>query len=128
MAVVNSFIFLREQQAQFPDEPALKRPADYTLTHFREEIVRQICGFPEYDHPPLHTTAKPARSPPDHGPYVTEHIPTVSEDRQMCVVCWRREKNSKVNTYCKAPQCKRHMHITRDKNFFEVFHSEGYDH
>lgn len=129
MAVVNSFILFREQQAQFPDKPALKRPADYTLTHFQEEIVRQICGFPEYDQPPLHTTAKPARPPPDHGPYVTDHIPTVSEDRLMCIVCWKREeKNFKVNTYGKVPQCKCHMHITREKNCFEDFHSEGYDH
>ena len=84
-----------EQQAQFPDDPALNRPADYTLTHFREEIVRQICGFPEYDHPLLYTTAKPAHPSPDNGPYVTEHIPAVSEDRLICMVCWKREKNSK---------------------------------
>lgn len=45
MAVVNSFILFSEQQAQLPDEPAFKRPADYTLTHFREEIIGQICGF-----------------------------------------------------------------------------------
>ena len=38
------------------------------------------------------------------------------------------EKKFKVNSYCKALQCKRHMHITRDKNCFKVFHSEGYDH
>ncbi|KAL9952183.1 hypothetical protein ACROYT_G039398 [Oculina patagonica] len=129
MAVVNSFILFKEHQAQFPDEPALKRTADYSLTHFREEIVRQLCGFPEYDHPPLHATAKPARPPPDHGLYVTEHIPAFAEERKMCVVCWKREKkNFKVHTCCKAPQCKRHMHITREKNCFEVFHSKDFDH
>ena len=84
VAVGNSF---KEHQAQFPDEPALKRTADYTLTHFREEIVTDLCGFPEYDHPPVHATAKPAHPPPDNGPYVTEHIPVVGEERKTCVVC-----------------------------------------
>lgn len=41
IAVVNSFILFREHQAQFPDEPGLKCTADYSLTQFREEIVRQ---------------------------------------------------------------------------------------
>ena len=84
MAVVNSFILFKEHQAQFPDEPALKRTADYPLTHFREEIVRHLCGFPEYDQPPVHDTAKPPRPPPEYGPFLTEHIPIVGEERKMC--------------------------------------------
>ena len=128
IAVVNSFILFKEHQAQFPDESALKRPAGYSLTSYRDEIVRQLCGFPEYDHPPVHATAKPARPPPDLGLYVTEHMPAFSEERKMCVVCWKREKkNLRVNTYCKAPQCNRYMHIaTNDKNCFELFHSLDY--
>ena len=67
MAVVNSFILFQEHQAQFP-EPALKRRADYSLTHFREEIVRQQCDFPDYDHLLVHVSAKPPPPPPsDHG-------------------------------------------------------------
>ena len=129
MAVVNSFTLFKEHQAQFPDELALKRLADYSLTHFREEIVRQLCGFPEYDHPPVHATAKPAPPPPDHGPFVTERIPIVGEERKACVVCWKREKTCyKVTTYCSAPQCNHHMHITSGKNCFQLFHSVDYDH
>ena len=128
-AVVNSFIIFKEHQAQSRDEPALKPSADYSLTHFREEIVRQLCGFPEYDHPPVYATAKPAPPPPDHGPFVTEHIPIVSEERKTCVVCWKREKIcSKVKTYCSAPQCNRHIHLTSEKNCFQLFHSVDYDH
>lgn len=128
IVVANSFILFKEQQVQFPDEPALKRTADYSLAHFREEIVRQLCDFPEYDHPPVHTTARPACPPPDHGPFLTEHIPMVSEERKMCVVCWKREKKCcKVQTFCSAPQCRRHMYITSEKNCFQLFHSEDYD-
>ena len=60
--------------------------------------------------------------------FVTEHIPCFSEKRKTCVVCWQKEKKQyKVNTYCKAPQCNRYMHIsTSDKNCFEVYHSPDY--
>ena len=102
--------------------------ANYSLTHFREEIVRQLCGFAEYDHPPVQVTVKQARPPPDKGPFVTEHIPVVSEERKMCVVCYKLEKKDcKVKTKCSAPQCNRHMHITAEKNCFRLFHSEDYD-
>ena len=103
MAVVNSFILFKEHQAQFSDEPALKRTADYSLTDFREEIVRQLCGFAEYDHPLVHVSAKPAPPPSDHGPFLTEHIPIVGDERRMCVVCWKTKRiYSKVQTYCSA--------------------------
>ncbi|XP_015752943.1 PREDICTED: piggyBac transposable element-derived protein 4-like [Acropora digitifera] len=128
IAVANSFILFREHQTQSTDEPGLKCTADYSLTHFREEIVRQLCDFPDYDHPPVHATTKPARPPPDHGPFVPEHIPIVGEERKMCVVCYKREKKSyKVRTYCSAPQCNCHMHMTSEKNCFKLFHSVEYD-
>ena len=53
IAVVNSFILFREHQVEFPDVEELRRTAEYSLVHFREEIVRQLCGFPEYSDPPL---------------------------------------------------------------------------
>ena len=49
IAVVNSFILFKEHQAKFPDNEALHRSADYSLAQFREELVRQLCDFPEYD-------------------------------------------------------------------------------
>ena len=65
LEVVNSFILFSEHKAQFPDEPGLNSTADYSLTHFREEIVQQLCDFPEYDHRPVHATKKPACPHPD---------------------------------------------------------------
>ena len=130
MAVVNSFILFKEYQAKFSHEqPALERTADYSLINYREEIVRQLCDFPEFDHPPVHATTKPVPHPPDHGRFVTEHIPIVGEERKMCVVFWKREKTVyKVRTYCSTPQCNHHMHLTSEKNCFQLFHSVGYDH
>ena len=90
MAVVNSYILFREHQAQFPDDLALHCSKDYSLVHFREDIVRELCGFPEYDQPPLHATAKPAKPVPDLGKYWTEHVPIVSPDRKSCVVCLQK--------------------------------------
>ncbi|XP_015754181.1 PREDICTED: piggyBac transposable element-derived protein 4-like [Acropora digitifera] len=37
IAVVNSYILFQEHRTNSPDEPALKRPASYSLTNFREE-------------------------------------------------------------------------------------------
>ena len=116
IAVVNSFTLFREHQGQFPDEPGLRRTAENSLTHFREEIVQQLCDFPEYDHQPVHATAKPACPPPDYGPFVTENIPIVGEERKMCVVCWEREKVAyNIRIYFSASRCNRHMHLTGEK-------------
>ena len=61
MAVINGFILFKEHQAQFPDNEALKRPSQYSLCDFWEEIVRQLCGLPDYGSPPENTMVK---SPP----------------------------------------------------------------
>ena len=39
IAVVNSYILFQEHRTNSSDEPALKRPAAYSLTNFREEVV-----------------------------------------------------------------------------------------
>ena len=127
MTIVNSFILFQEHRRNFPDEPALKRASDYSLYNFRAELVRQLCGLPEYDHPPVACNSKPALPPPDHGPFVTEHIPVLGLERKTCVVCWKRHKKQfKVQSYCSAPQCNRYMHITSDKDCFKFFHSPDY--
>ena len=123
IAIVNSYI-----RANSPDEPALKRPASYSLTNFREEVVNGLCGFAEYGPPPPGHVASNL-APPSSEPlqFVTEHIPCFSEEKRTCVVCWQKEKKQyKVKTYCKAPQCNRYMHITNEKNCFEEYHSQGY--
>ena len=125
IAVVNSFILFKEHKAQSNNE-ALHRPVSYSLTHFREEIVRQLCGFPEYDVPPTNATVKPA--PPNPGQFETVHVPVFSTARRRCVVCYRRDQSDcKVSSYCSAPQCEgKYMHVTTEKNCFREFHTKEY--
>jgi len=52
IAVVNSFILFKEHQVKNPDNEALHRTRDYSLSSFREEIVCQLCNLPDYDEPP----------------------------------------------------------------------------
>lgn len=52
-----------------------KRQACFSLTHFREEIVRQLFDFPEYDHPHVQTTAEPAPPPLNNGPSLIPIFP-----------------------------------------------------
>lgn len=125
IAVVNSFILFREHQAQFPDVVELQRTADYSLAHFREEIVRQICGFEEYEDPPVYSSAKQAAP----GEFDTVHMPVFSDDvRRNCVVCYKREgRQLRVSSYCSAPQCEGNfMHVTKEQNCFKEFHSREY--
>lgn len=125
IAVVNSFILFREHQSKNPDDEALRRPGEYTLGSFREEIVRQLCGFEEYEQAPSSTQLKP--TPPQHD-FETVHLPGFSDDRRRCVVCYKQGRGElKVYSYCRAPQCKgKFMHVTKDKNCFEVFHTREY--
>lgn len=85
IAVVNSYILFREHQAKFPDNEDLHRTADYSLAHFREEIVRNICDLPEYSYQP------PVRSPPtgkkvDADEFESVHMPVFVEGKKNCVV------------------------------------------
>lgn len=123
IAVVNSFILFREHQAQFPDVEELRRTSDYSLAHFREEIVRQICGFPEYSDPPVRSAARPV-SPQE---FESVHMPVFTEERRNCVVCYKQGRRQlKVQSKCSAPQCDKYMHVTKEKNCFLKFHSREY--
>ena len=123
IAVVNSFILFREHQSRFPGNAALKRTADYSLAHFREEIVRNICGFEEYMEPPAAT--KPIANP---NQFVTDHVPVMTTEKRNCVVCYKLHKVEKqVHTKCSAPQCDKYMHITQtNHNCFQIFHTREY--
>lgn len=58
MAVENGFILFKEYQAQFLDNDAVKRPSNYSLTDFWEEIDRQCSDFPDYSNPLVNTTVE----------------------------------------------------------------------
>ena len=49
-------------------------------------MVRQLCGFPEYDHLPVHATAKPARPPPDPSPFKTDTHQNLVKKGNVCSV------------------------------------------
>ena len=118
IAIVNSFILFREHQVDFPDVPKeLERPADYSLASYREELVRQICGFQEYQDPRKPSCTRPptATPSPPPGVFETVHIRVVhGELRRNCVVCYKRDGSEwRVNISCSAPQCNgSFMHIT----------------
>ena len=122
MAVVNSFILFKEQQRKFPDNEALRRPAKYSLASYREELVRDICNFPAQDVPPSNENVQ------ELGSFDIVHCPIVVDVRRQCVVCVREGRGRfGVSTSCRAPQCQGlHMHITREQNCYEVFHSRQF--
>ena len=125
IAIVNSFILFREHQAKNPDDEALHRPRDYSLSSFREEIVRQLCGFTEYENAPSGSKLKEGPPP---GDFETLHIPEYSELRKRCVVCYKQGVDLKVQSYCSRPKCEgKYMHVaTKDKDCFRVFHSREF--
>ena len=126
IAVANSYILFKEHQTKFPENEALRRSSSYSLGNFREELVRQLCGFPEEtDVPPANCTVKPATR---LGKFDTVHVPVYGERKRSCVVCCRLErKQRKVYSYCSAPECEgKYMHITKERNCFEIFHTREY--
>ena len=128
IAVVKSFILFREHQQNNPDNPALKRMSEYPQGDFREEIIRGICGFPDYDDRPVSTLGRPPRSATQTSQFVTEHIPVQGEHKRNCVVCYKEGRGEvEVQTYCSAPQCEgKYMHVAKQRNCFPVFHSAEY--
>ena len=126
MAVVNSFLLFQNYRSQKPEVEALQRRANYCLRDFREALVRQILGWQEYDDPPMHNSG--VKRTPCESEFAVVHLPVMSERRRNCVVCYREGRGAKkVQTYCSAPQCQRHMHITAGMNCFETWHSHGYE-
>ena len=124
IAVVNSFLLFQEYRAQNADKEALHRPRSYSIVDYREALVRQICGWPEYDDPPAYE-----KSAPGESQFQTDHMPLVSDDgiRRNCFVCYKEGRGQKrVITYCAAPQCRKFLHIKRNLNCFQTWHSPGF--
>ena len=86
IGVANGSIIFRGHQANNPDNPTLRWSADYTLSHFREELVLDICGFPEYDDPPASIAGRLAKPAPQPSEFETEHILVQGEHKRNCVV------------------------------------------
>ena len=122
IAVVNSFILFQAHRAEHPE---IKRPAGYSQCDFRDEIIREICGFEEYADPPSYNPGRKRAQPSE---FETVHVPRFSQRKKSCVVCYKQEKaQRKVYSYCATPQCQgKHMHVTKERNCFDIFHSREY--
>ena len=52
IAVVNSFLIFQKYRMEHADVEGLQRRSGYSVVDFWEALVRQICGWPEFDDPP----------------------------------------------------------------------------
>ena len=117
MAVVNSFILFREQQRKFRDNAALRQPARNSLASYREELVRNICNLPDRACPPTNESI----SDRNVGAFHLNHCPIFLDVRKQCV---EGRGHVFVFSSCSAPQCQGlYMHVTRERNCYQVFHS-----
>ena len=124
IAIVNGFILFQEHQANFSDNENLQRPQGYSVCNFREEVFRQICGFPEYADRPV-AVRRPTLPTPT-SVFDSIHVPVFPDSRRRCVVRYKQGRGEvKVYSYCSAPQCDKYLHVTREKNFLE-WHNSAY--
>ena len=122
IAVVNSFILFQARRAEHTE---IERPAGFSQCDFRDEIVQEICGFEGYGDPPSYNSGRQRAQPPE---FETVHVHRFSEQKKNCVVCYKREKaERKVYSYCATPQHQgKLMHVTKERNCFDIFHSREY--
>lgn len=128
MSIVNNFVLFREHQRQFPNREGLQQPVKYNVTSFQEEVVRQLCGFPEYDRLPLHDLKRQTPHPTFRDVYDGSFTRIFQREEKLCGVLKHNKSVFKVNTYCSAPQCMKYMHLARDRGCFATFQSKAYHH
>lgn len=65
---------------------------------------------------------------PDPEDFESVHIPIFVEGKKNCVVYYKNEQMQRqVYSTCSAPSCEgKHMHVTKDRNCFQIFHSREY--
>ena len=96
----------------------------FNLQNFREEVVHSLAGLDKYGSPYLDTRRKPVVQP---SVYETVHMPTFSESKRNCKLCYlENKKELKVKSYCAAPQCNVYLHCTAEKNCFVTWYSADY--
>ena len=125
IAATNGFILFRDYQAAHPEIGALQRQSGFSFVDFREELVRQLCGFDEYDLPPVDVRVRPP------GQFqLSEHVMMFSDNRRNCKVCYQQGRGEKkVSSYCSAPQCQGvYLHNTKENLCFREWHTTEYHH
>ena len=121
-SIVNSYILFQLHRAVHQDEELLQRPKKFSITEFREELIRELVGLEQYGNPPIHGPPKK-----ELDMYETHHMPKFSKAKRNCKVCYATSKKElKVLSYCDTPQCQVYLHCTADKNCFEIWHSKEY--
>lgn len=65
---------------------------------------------------------------PDPEDFESAHIPIFVEGKKNCVVYYKNEQMQRqVYSTCSAPSCEgKHIHVTKDRNCFQIFHSREY--
>ena len=122
IAVVNAYILFKQHQRDNPDNEALSRSNNYSLLQFREELIRKLCGLETYAPPPASSRVKPP------GQFhLGDHVPSFSNLRRSCKVCSKEGIDSRVYSFCSAPQCQEvYFHFSKEKDCFRTWHSRDY--
>ena len=125
MAVINGFILFKEHQAQFPDNEALKRPSQYSLGDFWEEIVGNSVVYPImvvhqripwWNHP----------LPPQRNLQLSiSQFSLILRDAVWYVIK-RVGEISGFDLIAMPLQCQKYMHVSKGWDCFAVFHSKKY--
>ena len=79
IAIINCYILFQIHCQNNPNNNQLKRPVKYNLQNFREEVVRNLAGFPEYGNPDLGQRKNPTVEP---SIYETVHMPMFSDPKR----------------------------------------------
>ena len=121
ISLINGCILFQQESKSSPENKSLQRSRYYSFLDFREQVVRQLAGIPEYSNPPVY-------KPFDNlGEFDCGHLVQFSDEKRNCKVCYKKfKKELKVTSYCPAPQCQVYLHCTKDKNCFATWHNKNY--
>ena len=119
IAVVNGFILFQQHRKLNKDNIILHRPKTYALLDFREAVIRQLADLKEYVDPPKSNVDKK---------YFSEHLPVFTDEKRNCKLFYLVDKTQlRVHYKCNTPQCNAYLHVLKDENCFEKWHST-YEH
>ena len=125
IAVVNGYILFQLHRKANPNKEGLKRRSKYSIMDFREELVRDLAGFDEYQTPPVHDIPS---CPKDTSQFESdEHVVEFTAARNACKVCNRKYNvEQRIHSLCTAPQCGVYLHCLRGKNCFKEWHTKAF--
>ena len=113
IARVNSYILFNEFRQKYPNNPDLKRPANYNQLDFTMELTRQLAGIEDYEEIPVRLRKKKIGAHPMRV--------MVSENRSRCKLCYAKfQKDIKSRYYCVT--CKQFYCLQPDRNCMDEAH------